>query len=522
MNDFVDPRTNPTPAAVERGVRLTDEPDDLEELHQLCRDGHLYEVERWIREDRPLQLTEGRPSGRRRWSSALEIALEDGNRSLVLLLLCNGYDPNREPHSPLDWALEDRRFDLLDLLLKWGADPHRVDLGTLFGTYDSDLFDRFRELGVDLTADHALAATLGYHTSNKPLFGYAKRHREKDPKIRTELNIALGHHAGEGNEKGVSLCLWAGADPHAPAPSLRYGDPEEEEDENRVVGVSAIYRACSRGQVDLLKELDPDPDQDDFDELYSVADNDRVVKFLARSALPENLEAVLRRHFWRIGSNFSPISWRSEDRRALRVIETLFEVGVRWEEVSKDDIAVIRRHLLKASDRIFVDTMKLLAKGDHCSREVVHELARTPAMRRRLKEVGFLPPDPDDPARRNWRQERPTRFREVLKKCGIELKKPKRPLPRTVHIGSRRSSGRKLTMTRRELFERVWTDPVTTVAEEWGLSGRGLAKACEKVKVPVPPRGYWPKVRAGKRVRRPKLPDLPDGQAEEIVVWVSE
>lgn len=77
-------------------------------------------------------------------------------------------------------------------------------------------------------------------------------------------------------------------------------------------------------------------------------------------------------------------------------------------------------------------------------------------------------------------------------------------------------------MTRRELFDRVWTDPVTAVAEEWGLSDRGLAKACSRLKVPTPPRGYWPKVRAGKRVRRPKLPDLPDGQAEEIVVWMPE
>ena len=30
-------------------------------------------------------------------------------------------------------------------------------------------------------------------------------------------------YAGEGGEKGVMLCLWAGADPHAPVPSLRWG-----------------------------------------------------------------------------------------------------------------------------------------------------------------------------------------------------------------------------------------------------------------------------------------------------------
>jgi hypothetical protein len=52
--------------------------------------------------------------------------------------------------------------------------------------------------------------------SNKPLFGFAKRHRETDPRMQVELNIALDHHAHEGNLKGVHLYLWAGADPHAP------------------------------------------------------------------------------------------------------------------------------------------------------------------------------------------------------------------------------------------------------------------------------------------------------------------
>jgi hypothetical protein len=524
MSAFTDPRTKPAPDSSRPAARLTAEPEELNDLHQFCREGRLYAVERWIQDGRPLQLPEGRPPGRRRWSSALEIALDDGNHALVLLLLCNGYDPNRERHCSLDRALEDRRTDLLDLLLEWGADPHRADLSTLFGTYDSDLFERFRKLGVDLTAGHALAAALAHHTSNKPLYGYAKRRRKSDPKIQTELNIALSRHASDGNEKGVSLCLWAGADPHAPAPSLRWGDWEddENEEEERFVGFSAVYRACGGGNVTVLEKLGPDPDRDDFDELYEAADNGSVVDFLARSALPEDLGAVLRRHFWWVGSNFNPGGWRAEDRRALRVIESIFRAGARWEDGSKEDIAVIRAHLRKASERVFIDAMKLLAKDDYCSPEILHELARTPAMRRRMKEVGFIPPDPDDPARHRWHRNRPTRFQEVLKKCGIELKKPERPLPRTVRIGSRRSGSREVRMTRRELFDRVWTDPVTAVAEEWGLSDRGLAKACSRLKVPTPPRGYWPKVRAGKRVRRPKLPDLPDGQAEEIVVWMPE
>lgn len=150
----------------------------------------------------PLQLQDAPPAKGRHIPSPLEIAMEVGNHALALLLLCNGYDPNLEEHSPLDPALQARRWDLLDLLLEWGADPHRVELEDLFGTYRSDLFERFRNLGVDITDQHAIAWTLAEHTSNKPLFGFAKRHRKEDPRIQRELDTALAHHAGEANEKG--------------------------------------------------------------------------------------------------------------------------------------------------------------------------------------------------------------------------------------------------------------------------------------------------------------------------------
>src|SRR5262249_19841760 len=157
------------------------------------------------------------------------IALKAGHQALALLLLCNDYDPNLEPLSPLDLALCTRRWDLLDLLLEWGTDPRRVCLTHLFDTYRMELFERFLALGVDLTANHHLAQALADHPGNKPLFGFAKRHREQDAKLQKELNIALVHHASDGNEKGVQLCLWAGADPHAPAPSLRYPDGADED-----------------------------------------------------------------------------------------------------------------------------------------------------------------------------------------------------------------------------------------------------------------------------------------------------
>jgi hypothetical protein len=105
-----------------------------------------------------------------------------------------------------------------------------VNLGELLDTYNSELWTRFQALGVDLYAGHAIASALANHASNKPLFGFAKQQRERDPRMQKELNIALVHHAREGNAKGLQLCLWAGADAHAPALDLRDPDPEAHAD----------------------------------------------------------------------------------------------------------------------------------------------------------------------------------------------------------------------------------------------------------------------------------------------------
>ena len=64
---------------------------------------------------------------------------------------------------------------------------------------------------------------------------------------------------------------------------------------------------------------------------------------------------------------------------------------------------------------------------------------------------------------------------------------------------------------REELYELVWSKPMSQIAEEEGLSGRGLAKICEKMNIPRPPRGYWAKVQAGQRPRKQKLPKWKPG-----------
>jgi AcrR family transcriptional regulator len=74
------------------------------------------------------------------------------------------------------------------------------------------------------------------------------------------------------------------------------------------------------------------------------------------------------------------------------------------------------------------------------------------------------------------------------------------------------------SITRRALYERVWSKPMTAVAEDLKLSRNGLAKICDRLLIPYPGRGYWKRTRPGAREARPPLPPPPAGGATKVVI----
>jgi len=51
-------------------------------------------------------------------------------------------------------------------------------------------------------------------------------------------------------------------------------------------------------------------------------------------------------------------------------------------------------------------------------------------------------------------------------------------------------------LTRDELYTLVWAEPMTTLARQYGLSDRGLAKLCDRKGIPTPGRDYWAKLQS--------------------------
>ena len=74
------------------------------------------------------------------------------------------------------------------------------------------------------------------------------------------------------------------------------------------------------------------------------------------------------------------------------------------------------------------------------------------------------------------------------------------------------------TFTREELYELVWSKPITHLAKEFGLSDVALHKICKKHAIPNPPLGWWAKKHAGKSVKRVPLPRAKAGDATTISI----
>lgn len=64
----------------------------------------------------------------------------------------------------------------------------------------------------------------------------------------------------------------------------------------------------------------------------------------------------------------------------------------------------------------------------------------------------------------------------------------------------------KVTLSREELYRLVWETPMSRLATQYGISGNGLAKICDRLKIPYPPRGYWARKAAGQSVITFRLP----------------
>lgn len=395
---FVDPRSNPAPPALHPAISC-EQHADVADLVKLCRDGRIYAVESWIRDGKPLYASQIVTRGRRP-ESALSVAIEARQYDLAHLLLCNGFPADPPGERLLSKVLSAKALPFVELLLAWGADPLAVDAYDVLDTYESELYDRFTAFGLDLTKDHALAFELARHSSNRPAYGWAKRHAS-EPRIARELAAALCDAIEEDRERAVALLLWAGADPHLKAPSLRFhkhGQPDDPECDD-----SAIEIAIRRGRGKYLPKLKPDPAIDDLQLLWRSVDDVETLDCLVKIAPPadwsQTLVHAIHRLTWGVSSSY-------QVRSAIERMFTFYKAKLTT--LDAQSIAGLRRAILSLkNDYELLPVLRFLAKPEHCEPAIFEELMRTPSMRARFGGRGvngvLAPAQGRMSVQRSWR-----------------------------------------------------------------------------------------------------------------------
>ena len=71
------------------------------------------------------------------------------------------------------------------------------------------------------------------------------------------------------------------------------------------------------------------------------------------------------------------------------------------------------------------------------------------------------------------------------------------------------------SLTRKELYELVWSQPMLSLANKYSISDVGLRKICVKHSIPLPKAGHWQQLKFGKKVK--KLPLPPADPADKLI-----
>jgi hypothetical protein len=136
-----------------------------------------------------------------------------------------------------------------------------------------------------------------------------------------------------------------------------------------------------------------------------------------------------------------------------------------------------------------LELVEQLVKHTACTQDTIHDLLRTPVMKKHLMPVsrkfGLMGFD----------------IRTKEQKAEDERRADEYHRWTIRQLASR--------YDREKIYEEIWSEPIQRVAKRYDISDVGLAKVCRKLNIPRPGRGHWAVKAAGKPIpKRPPLPEL--------------
>jgi hypothetical protein len=470
----------------------TNVPEDAKTLLKLCRDGRLYEIEQWIADGKPLEI----PA---KHGTLLQIAVQTGFHSLIELVAKHENNQSSKNTALAD-AISIHKLDFIQLLVENGAEVKSVPFSDVLLEWNPHIFRFFLERGADPVegSPFAIAFTNKIRTALGPFVELKRSRPELSAALQEQADCALRYFCDKGDMKWISLMLWAGANPRTLGPK---GDEADKNDTECFT--TALKEASYTGNVEVLKKLKPDPKRDDLSDLLhcaAVSARSDAIKYLLEIGAnpndkPNGGSSALDTCLWHL--NFA--STLSHYRKSLRSkyevskgLDSAREVtahGAIWNPSDQNAFNDLRRALYGCEPDVTIELLQIFKKHNACPQDRVKELLSKPRMKEHLASQTY------------W-----------LTRLGLkyEEKRSSKEWTPPAHLLAK--------YNRAELYEKVWSQPMRILAQQYGVSDVYLARVCRLLRIPLPGLGYWAKKSAGKTTKkRPPLPPLPSEKEQQQI-----
>ena len=74
------------------------------------------------------------------------------------------------------------------------------------------------------------------------------------------------------------------------------------------------------------------------------------------------------------------------------------------------------------------------------------------------------------------------------------------------------------TISREELYKKIWSKPITHIAREYCISDSAIIKICKKMDIPRPRPGHWAKIKHGQTIKQTPLSKLKKSGINEYTI----
>jgi Ankyrin repeats (many copies) len=418
----------------------------------------------------------------------------------VIELIAKHESNQSSKNAALADAVSLHRRDFIELLVENGEEVKSVPISDVLLEWNPHIFRFFLERGADAVegSPFAVAFSNKIRTALGPFVELKRSRPELSASLQEQADCALRYFCDKGDMKWISLMLWAGASPRSLGPKADDADKDDPE-----CFTTALKEASYSGNVEVLKKLKPDPKRDDLsDLLHCAAVSGRVdaLRYLLEIGAepndkPNGGSSALETCLWRLNFGSSFPYYRKSLRSKYEVskgLDSAREVtahGAIWNPNDQRAFNDLRRALYGCEPDVTIELLQIFKKHNVCPQDRLKELLCKPRMKEHLASQTY------------W-----------LTRLGLnyEEKRSSKDWTPPAHL---------LTQyNRAELYEKVWSEPMSILAKRYNVSDVYLARVCRVLRVPLPSRGYWAKKAAGKATKkRPPLPPLPSEREQQQI-----